>query len=86
MLQPRNECRLAPKALCAERRGELRIQEFEGHKPVVLGIVGEKHPGHASAPDLALEAIGSSERRLKVASRFGRLHVVRVSGVRRSRT
>jgi hypothetical protein len=86
MLEPRRKRRLAPKTLGAKRRGKLGVQEFERNEPIVLRVVGEKHPGHAPAPNLALEAVGGSKRRLKVACQFGRLHLVRFSGVRRFRT
>ena len=57
MLQARGEPDLALVALGTERGGELRVEHLEGHRPVVLEVLGEEDRGHAAAAELALEGV-----------------------------
>ena len=53
---------LPQEALGAERGGELRVQDLQRDRPVVLEVVGEVDRGHPPAPELALDrvAVGQS--------------------------
>ena len=57
MLQASGDANLALKALGPEARGELRVQHLERDGPAVAQILGEKHRGHATATELALDRV-----------------------------
>jgi len=57
MLKSRGHANLALEALRPEARGELGMQYFEGNGSPMAEILGEKHRGHAAAPELPLDRV-----------------------------
>ena len=62
MLEPGAELDLAQESLGAERAGQLRMQDLEGHRPVVAEVVGEVDCRHPAAPELAVEPVAVGQR------------------------
>ncbi|HET8625532.1 MAG TPA: hypothetical protein VFM14_18370 [Gemmatimonadales bacterium] len=52
---------LAKKALGAEQRGEVRVQDLHRDFAVVLQVLGEVDRSHAAGPQLAHEAVAVAE-------------------------
>ena len=67
MLEPSGRADLAQEALGPERVSQLRMQDLEGHRSVVLEVPGEVDGGHAAAAELALEcvAVAAGPRRAR---------------------
>src|SRR2546429_3504873 len=61
VLQPGRNLDLAQEPLGAEGRRQLRVQDLDRHRPVVLQIVGQEHGGHAAASQLPLHRVAVSE-------------------------
>ena len=57
MLQPGGEPDLPLEPLGAERRGELRMEQLERDRAVVLEVLGQPDRGHAAAAELAVERV-----------------------------
>ncbi len=57
MLQAGSQHDLALKPLGAEHRRDLRMEQLERYRAVVLEIVGEIDRGHPAAAQLPVEAI-----------------------------
>jgi hypothetical protein len=47
----------------AKRGGELGVKHLEGHRTVMLQVVGEEDSRHPAAAELALEAVAFAEGR-----------------------
>ncbi len=71
MLEPGGEADLALEALGAERRGELRVEQLEGDRAVVLEVRREPDRGHAAASELALERVAVSQALAQQRHRVG---------------
>jgi hypothetical protein len=63
VLEPRREPHLAEESLRAERAGEIGVQNFERHPPVVTEVAGQPDGGHAAASELALDRVAVAEGR-----------------------
>jgi hypothetical protein len=57
VLEASGHANLALKSLGPEARGEFRVQYLECHRAPMPKILGEKHRGHAAAPELALDRV-----------------------------
>src|SRR5690242_384335 len=66
MLEVGGDSDLAEEALRAENRRELRPEEFERHRPIVLEVPGEVDRRHASAAEFALDRVSPSKGGLEV--------------------
>ena len=64
MLELRRELDLSLEALDGDALRELRRQHFDDDLPPERGFGGDEHARHAAAPELALECVGGTERRL----------------------
>ena len=53
---------LAQETLGAQRRGELRVQHFEGHWAAVLEILRQIDRGHPAAAELTLDRVMVRQR------------------------
>ena len=62
MLQPRREPDLPLETLGTERRGQLRVEHLERHRPVMLEIPSEIHRRHAASAELALDHVAVCQR------------------------
>jgi hypothetical protein len=69
MLQPGGEADLPLESLGPERGGQLRQQDLERHRTVVLEVPNQVDHGHAAPPELALERIAVGESRLEQGRR-----------------
>ena len=67
MLEPSGELDLPVKALRAERRRELGVENFEGDRSLVFEIAREVDRGHSAPTQLALD---------RVTARKGRPHAL----------
>lgn len=61
MIQACRELYLAEETIGAERTGELRVQDLEGDSAIMLGVLREVDGRHASAPELAIDAVQAAE-------------------------
>jgi hypothetical protein len=66
MLEIRRDADLAQKAIGAEHRAELRIEDLERDAAVVLDVAREIDGGHAAATDLAIESVRVAQRALEL--------------------
>ena len=64
---------LAEEAFRAERMGELRMENLERHRSVVLQVLGEVDRGHPTAAELALDRVAVGEGGGKVPEVVGQL-------------
>ena len=71
MLEPGRNLDLAEKPLRAQRGGQLRMEQLEGHPPVVLEILGQEDRRHAAAADLALDRVAAGEGGVKPMKKLG---------------
>jgi hypothetical protein len=60
VLEAGRELDLAVEPLGPERVGQVRVEDFERDRPIVLQVVGQEDRGHAAAPELALEHVALS--------------------------
>ena len=61
MLQPCGDADLAQESLGAHRGGELRIEDFDGDRALVLEVLCEVHRGHATGTKLPHNPIAIGE-------------------------
>ena len=61
VLKARHHLDFGQKPVDPEHRPELMVQELECNGPMVLAILRQKHGGHASASDLALDVVSIRE-------------------------
>lgn len=61
MLQVRGGLDLAEEALGADHRREFGLQHLDGDLALVLEVLGEVDGGHASLPELTLDAVSVGE-------------------------
>ncbi len=66
MLEPSRHLDLAAETLGAKGRGQLGVQDLECDRAVVLRVLRKKDRGHAATPQLALQGVLSTERRLEL--------------------
>jgi hypothetical protein len=57
MVESRRDLDFSLKPLQPDTRGEIRVQNLDGHGTAVLEIARQIHRGHATAPQLALEVV-----------------------------
>ena len=53
---------LAREALSTQYSSQLGPQNFDGHLPLVLEVLGEVHRGHAAFAEVGLDAVAVRER------------------------
>ena len=53
---------LQEPALAADHHGELGLEDFQGHAPIVPDIAREEDRRHATGADLALNLVAAAER------------------------
>ena len=63
MLKPGGEPDLALEAVGAERRGELREQDLQGDRAVMLEVLGQIDRSHPATSERALEHIAVAQAR-----------------------
>jgi hypothetical protein len=80
MLQPGGQPNLALEPLGAERGGQLRVKQLQGHWPIVLEIVGSKHGCHSAPTEHSLDAIAISQPVLNPAQNIGHQFLMAASG------
>ena len=73
MLQSGDEMDLPLEPLRAEAPGELRVEDLEGNRTVVLQVAGEEDRGHPPAPELPLEHIAILQRGRQGGGRCGQM-------------
>jgi hypothetical protein len=61
MLQLREQCDLAPKALGRLAIGDFGVDELERDLPPMPNVVSEKDGCHSAAPDFALDSVASGD-------------------------
>jgi len=61
MLEVGRETDLALEAFSAERCGEIRVQDLERYRPLVLDVAREVDGGHPAVPKLALDLVAARE-------------------------
>ena len=66
LLQRRRHADLALEALGADSGGELRREDFDDDFAAEPDFVGDEDARHAAAAELALEGVGSTQRRLEL--------------------
>jgi hypothetical protein len=66
MLKPRREPDLSEETLGPERGHQFRAQHLERNRPVVSENVGQKHRGHATPSQLALEPVSVRQAGLEL--------------------
>jgi len=71
VLQPRGEPDFPKEALPPQRRGQIRVEDLEGDKTVVLQVTGEIDRRHPAAAELALDRVAAGEGGLQVAELVG---------------
>ena len=71
MLQLGGELDFAVEPIRAERGGELGVQDLDGHFAIVLEIRGQVDGGHATAAQLALDAVTILEGGLQTGEDVG---------------
>ena len=59
------------EALPPQRRGQIRVEDLEGDKTVVLQVTGEIDRRHPAAAELALDRVAAGEGGLQVAELVG---------------
>ena len=57
VLEARGGLDLAQEPLTAQRGGQLGMEDLDGDRTVVAEVVGQIHGGHATSPELALDAV-----------------------------
>jgi hypothetical protein len=77
MLQSGREFDFAEEALGAESLRQLRMEHFERNGAVMAEVVGEIYHGHATAAELALDAVLAGERGMKPVQTSGQADPVR---------
>ena len=73
MLEAGGELDLALEPVGPERGGQLRQEDLQGHRPVVLEVLGQEHRGHAPAPELPLERVAPAQPALELRPEIGHL-------------
>lgn len=71
MLKSRSDADLAEESISAQDRAELRVEDFEGDIPIVLGVAREKDRGHSTASDLSFENVRGTEAALQLIANSG---------------
>ncbi len=66
MLQPGGGLDFAQEPLAAQRSGQLGMEDLDGDRAVVTEVVGQIHGGHATCPELALDAVAVGESSCKL--------------------
>ena len=61
---------LSAETLGPKRCGEIGVEHFERHEPLMLGISGQIDGRHPPAPKLAIEGVRSPECRLELIPRI----------------
>ena len=64
MLQVSGDADLCQEALAANHRGQIRMQDFDGDRAVVLPVVREIDHGHSASSELALQCVRRVGHRL----------------------
>ena len=57
MLQVGGELDFLEETVGAEHRGELGVEDLDGHPPAVPDVLGQVHRGHTALAELALKAV-----------------------------
>ena len=70
MLEPRSEFNLALEAFGAERGGEFRAQDLQGHGAVMPQIVGQENSGHTTTAEFALDTVAISQAALEPVAKI----------------
>jgi hypothetical protein len=63
MLQASGQLDFPLKALGAERRGQLRMEDLQRNRPVMAQVMGEIHRRHTTAPEFALDTVAVDKGR-----------------------
>jgi hypothetical protein len=71
VLQAGRDLDLAVKALRAEGRGQLRLEDLEGDGALVLEILRQEDRGHPAAPELALQRVLACQSSLQLRLEVG---------------
>ena len=66
MIEPGGQVDLALEALRPERGRELRVEQLQGHPPIMLQVVSEVDRGHAATPELSLEPVAIRQAACKL--------------------
>ena len=61
MIQAGGDRDFAQKAFAGQRSREFGLEHLDRDLPVVLQVLGEIDRGHASRPELALDAVAAGE-------------------------
>jgi hypothetical protein len=65
VLKAGGEADFAVESLGAERRGEMRVEDLECHRPIVPEVLGQVDGGHTAPAQLTLEAVTVGESGLE---------------------
>lgn len=68
MLETGSELDLPQEPVWAERRSQLRVEDLERYRAVVLEVEREVDRGHASAAELSVDAVTVGECSRKVVA------------------
>ena len=71
LLQRRRHSNLALEPLGADAGGELRREDFDDDLAAEADFVGDEDARHPAAAELALERVGSAQRRLELGLKVG---------------
>ena len=69
---------LTLEALGTERGREVRMENLERHRAIVLEVAGEEHRGHAAAAELALDRVATAQPCRELRLQVGNGGLVRV--------
>ena len=61
MLEVGCDLDLRQKPLGPDNRSQIRLQDLEGHLPVVLEVIGQVDRGHAALTELTLDGVAAFE-------------------------